>query len=118
MRKVDCRRAIGQLACLTDGAEEISGERMAEAVLKSNAAGYGCVAACKRVVEIDSGPWEVDPRYGGPEYQTLAAMAAYCGVSNLPAICRANQLCKTYGVDMISCAATIAWARWTALSED
>jgi len=61
-------------------------------------------------VEIAEGPYKVDPRYGGPEYETLAAMGSYCQVSDLAAICRANQLCNMYGMDTISCGATIAWA--------
>jgi aldehyde:ferredoxin oxidoreductase len=93
-----------------EGAEAISGERMAETVLKRRDACYGCVVRCKRIVEIEQGPYIVDPRYGGPEYETLAAMGSYCGVSNLAAICRANQLCNMYGMDTISCGATIAWA--------
>ena len=93
-----------------EGAEEISGERMTETVLKRRATCAGCVIGCKRIVEIDEGPWHVDPLYGGPEYETLAAMGSYCGVSDLAAICRANQLCNMYGMDTISCGATIAWA--------
>ena len=93
-----------------EGAENISGERMAETVLKRRAACAGCAVSCKRVVEIEQGPWQVDARYGGPEYETLAAMGSYCGVSDLAAICRANQLCNMYGIDTISCGATIAWA--------
>jgi aldehyde:ferredoxin oxidoreductase len=93
-----------------EGAEEISGERMTQSVLKRRATCAGCVISCKRVVEIDEGPWHVDPRYGGPEYETLAAMGSFCGVSDLAAICRANQLCNMYGMDTISCGATIAWA--------
>lgn len=93
-----------------EGAEEISGERMTDSVLKGRGACYGCIVGCKRVVEIDSRPCRVDPRYGGPEYETLAAMGSYCGVSDLAAICRANQLCNMHGIDTISCGATIAWA--------
>jgi aldehyde:ferredoxin oxidoreductase len=37
-------------------------------------------------------------------------MGSYCGVSDLPAICYANQLCNMYGMDTIACGATIAWA--------
>jgi aldehyde:ferredoxin oxidoreductase len=37
-------------------------------------------------------------------------MGSYCGVSNLAAVARANQLCNMYGMDTISCGATIAWA--------
>jgi len=93
-----------------EGAESISGEQMAETVLKKRGTCYGCVVRCKRVVEITDGPFQVDPRYGGPEYETLATMGSYCGISNLAAICRANQLCNMYGIDTITCGATIAWA--------
>jgi len=93
-----------------ENAEAISGERMAETVLKGRNTCHGCVVRCKRVVEIKDGDYPVDPRYGGPEYETLAAMGSYCGVSDLAAICRANQLCNMYGMDTISCGATIAWA--------
>ena len=93
-----------------EGAEAISGQRMAETILKRRDTCFGCVVRCKRVVEVTEGPFPVDPRYGGPEYETLATMGSYCGVSNLAAVARANQLCNMYGMDTISCGATIAWA--------
>ncbi len=91
-------------------AEAISGERMTETILKGRETCFGCMVRCKRVVEITEGPYRVDPRYGGPEYETLSTMGSYCGVSDLAAIARANQLCNMYGMDTISCGATIAWA--------
>jgi aldehyde:ferredoxin oxidoreductase len=93
-----------------EGAEAISGERMSETILKARDTCYGCVVRCKRVVEVTEGAFQVDPRYGGPEYETLATMGSYCGVSDLAAIARANQLCNMYGIDTIACGATIAWA--------
>lgn len=93
-----------------EGAESISGERMAKTVLRGRDTCFGCVVRCKRVVEITEGSFKADPRYGGPEYETLATMGSYCGVSDLAAICRANQLCNMYGMDTISCGASIAWA--------
>ncbi len=93
-----------------EGAEAISGQRMADTILKERDTCFGCVVRCKRVVEVTDGPFLVDPRYGGPEYETLATMGSYCSVSDLAAIARANQLCNMYGMDTISCGATVAWA--------
>ncbi len=93
-----------------ENAEAIGGQRMYETILKERDTCYGCTVRCKRVVEVTDGPFPVDPRYGGPEYETLATMGSYCGVDNLEAISRANQLCNMYGMDTIACGATIAWA--------
>jgi aldehyde:ferredoxin oxidoreductase len=93
-----------------EGWEAITGQRMAETILKGRDTCFACPVRCKRVVEIREGPWEVDPLYGGPEYETIAAMGSYCGVSDLAAIARANQLCNMYGLDTISCGATISFA--------
>ncbi|MHB1319627.1 MAG: aldehyde ferredoxin oxidoreductase family protein, partial [Anaerolineae bacterium] len=93
-----------------DGAEALSGERMRETILKSDDTCYGCVVRCKRVVEVIDGPFKVDPRYGGPEYESIGTLGSYCDVSDLKAVARANQLCNMYGMDTIACGATIAWA--------
>jgi aldehyde:ferredoxin oxidoreductase len=92
------------------GAEALSGSRMSETILKERDTCYGCVVRCKRVVETSGGTYQIDPRYGGPEYETLATMGSYCGVSDLEAVAYANQLCNMYGMDTISCGATVAWA--------
>jgi aldehyde:ferredoxin oxidoreductase len=93
-----------------EGAEAISGARMSETILTRRDTCFGCVVRCKREVEVTEGPFLVEPRYGGPEYETLATMGSYCGIDNLEAIARANQLCNMYGMDTIACGATIAWA--------
>ncbi len=93
-----------------EGADEISGQTMTTTILKERDTCFACVVRCKRVVEITEGPFQVDPRYGGPEYETIATMGSYCGVSDLAAISRANQLCNMYAMDTISCGATIAWS--------
>ena len=90
--------------------EDISGERLVETVLKRRDSCYACIVRCKRVVEIKEGAYKADPIYGGPEYETLATFGSYCGINNLPAICTANQICDMYGVDTISCGATISFA--------
>lgn len=76
---------------------------------------YACTVRCKRVVEITEGPYQVDPHYGGPEYETTSTFGNYCGIDDLAAIAKANELCNKYGMDTISCGATISWAfeAWT-----
>ncbi|MFQ6101165.1 MAG: aldehyde ferredoxin oxidoreductase family protein [Anaerolineae bacterium] len=93
-----------------EGAEAIDGRQMADTIRKEQDTCFGCAVRCKQVVEVSEGPFPVEPRYGGPEYETLATMGSYCGVSDLAAIARANQLCNMYGMDTISCGATVAWA--------
>jgi aldehyde:ferredoxin oxidoreductase len=93
-----------------EGWQAIDGKTMAASILKGRDTCYACTVRCKRVVEVSEGPYRVDPRYGGPEYETLATFGSYCGIDNLEAVSYANQLCAMYGLDTISCGATIAWA--------
>jgi aldehyde:ferredoxin oxidoreductase len=93
-----------------EGCDPLSGEKMAETILKERDTCFACVVKCKRVVEINEGPYKVDPRYGGPEYETLGTFGSYCGVDSLAAVSMANQICNEYAVDTIACGATIAFA--------
>ena len=93
-----------------EGCEPISGEKMAETILKGRDTCYACVVKCKRVVEIKDGAYKVDPRYGGPEYETLGTFGSYCGIDDLAAVSLANQICNEYAVDSIAAGATIAFA--------
>lgn len=70
---------------------------------------FACVIGCKKEVKLEE-PWIVDPAYGGPEYETLAALGSNCGVDNLKAICKANELCHKYSLDTISTGVTIGFA--------
>jgi aldehyde:ferredoxin oxidoreductase len=93
-----------------ENCEPISGERMTETILKERDTCYACVVKCKRVVEIKEGAYRVNPKYGGPEYETLGTFGSYCGIDDLAAISLASQICNEYGVDTISCGATISFA--------
>lgn len=90
-----------------EGAANITGTTMYDTILKERDTCYACGVRCKRVVEI---PGVVDPLYGGPEYETCATFGSYCGVTSLETVALANQLCNMYGLDTISCGATIAFA--------
>jgi len=61
------------------------------------------------VVKV-AGRYEVNPIYGGPECETVAALGSCCGIDDLEAIAYANQLCAAYGLDTISTGNAIAWA--------
>ncbi len=89
---------------------KISGKEMAETILLKRDTCFACTVRCKRVVGFENGEYSVDPRYGGPEYETIAMFGSSCGISDLKAISYANQLCNMYGLDTISCGGTIAWA--------
>ncbi len=86
----------------------ISGQRMAETILVNRGTCYACAVACKREVEIKEEG--VEPKYGGPEYETIAATGSLCGVGDLHAIARVNQLLGQYVLDSISTGAAIAFA--------
>jgi len=92
------------------GWEALAGERLRDTLLKARAGCYACPVRCKRVVELRAGPYRVDPAYGGPEYETIGAFGSLCGVDDLAAVAKANELCNAYGLDTISCGVTIAWA--------
>ena len=70
---------------------------------------YACPVRCKKIVRIGE-PWNVDPAYGGPEYETLAAFGTDCGVDDLNAVAKANELCNRQSLDTISAGAAVAFA--------
>ena len=88
---------------------KLGGEVYHDSILKERDTCYACGIRCKRVVELH-GEYEVDPVYGGPEYETIATFGSYCGIDDLKAVAKAGELCNKYGMDTISCGATIAWA--------
>lgn len=92
-----------------EGANHIAGTTMTEKFLVDTDTCHACPIACKRVTKAD-GEYKVDPVYGGPEYESLAALGSICGVDNLEAVMYANQLCNAYGLDTISTGVTIGWA--------
>lgn len=93
-----------------EGFEPISGEVMTETILKERDTCYACTVNCKRVVETEFNGRKVEPRSGGPEYETLSTFGSYCGVSDLHAVSYANKVCNEYGLDTIGAGATVAWA--------
>jgi aldehyde:ferredoxin oxidoreductase len=92
-----------------EGAEQISGETMTQTILVGRDSCFACAVRCKRHVEA-KGSHEVSPVYGGPEYETAAALGSCCAVADLEAIAYGNQSCNAYGLDTISTGVVISWA--------
>jgi len=92
-----------------DGADLISGEALNNTLLVGREGCFACPLQCKAVVKAKP-PYETDPIYGGPEYETVASFGSLCGVADLNAISYANQICNAYGVDTISAGVVLAFA--------
>ncbi len=87
--------------------EKINGSYMTETIKVGDESCFGCGINCKQIVAVEG---KVDPQYGGPEYETCATFGSYCGVNDLKEVAYANMLCNMYGMDTISCGATLAFA--------
>ena len=93
-----------------EGFETITGELMTETILKHRDTCFSCTVRCKPVVETEYMGRQVYPRFGGPEYETMATFGSYCANNNMQAVALCNQMCNLYGMDTISCGATLAYA--------
>jgi aldehyde:ferredoxin oxidoreductase len=87
-----------------DNAEEISGETLAEKYLVRKDPCHRCPIGCGRYCKTDT------VEGGGPEYETIWAYGADCGVDDLAKIIEANFWCNELGLDTISAGATLAAA--------
>jgi aldehyde:ferredoxin oxidoreductase len=95
------------------GAFEQAADVSAEALVEKGyrikmEACWACSVRCKKVVKLEE-PYRIDPKYGGPEFESTAALGPDCGVGDLAAISKANERCNALGIDTISTGATIAW---------
>jgi aldehyde:ferredoxin oxidoreductase len=91
-------------------AKNIDGTTLAKTILKERDTCYACVVKCKRTVEVHEPGLDIDPVYGGPEYETLSLMGSMCGVGDLKLLSKASADANMYGMDTISAGGTIAWA--------
>ncbi len=93
-----------------EGAEKIGGEALRDTLLIDRGGCFACPIRCKRVVEVDDEDYVVDSLYGGPEYETIGAFGSNCGVDDLRAISKANEICNAYGLDTISVGMAVSFA--------
>jgi len=89
-----------------EGVDEIKWEVYESELLTARKTCYACAIRCKREVQVDG----QESVYGGPEYESVGALGPNCGVSDIHAIAKANELCNAYMLDTISTGMTISFA--------
>ena len=91
------------------GAENVGLEKLHELLKIGTAGCYACPIKCKQIFQAEE-PYKIDPRYGGPEFETIAAFNSNCGVDDLCAAAKAHEMCNRYGLDTVSTGVVIAFA--------
>ncbi|MCR4413951.1 MAG: hypothetical protein NUV77_16165 [Thermoguttaceae bacterium] len=96
-----------------EGVEAISGERQHDVILHRDGEGTiahpchrGCTIRCSRIYVDESGKYVTK----GPEYETVWAHGANCGIDDLDAVAQMDRLDDDFGLDTIETGATIAVA--------
>ncbi len=92
-----------------ENVDDIKWEKYEKELLTARRSCYACAVRCKREVKVDN-RYQVSDAYGGPEYESLDSLGPNCGIGDLQALAKANELCNRYLLDSISCGATIAFA--------
>jgi aldehyde:ferredoxin oxidoreductase len=101
----------------------VSGELLYKTVLIDRDTCQVCPIACKQVVSYagetfpsqtdfhtETSNVTIDKVYGGPEYETLGSFGSTCRISDMVAVCKANELSARWGFDTISAGMTVAFA--------
>ena len=71
---------------------------------------YACPIRCWGDAMIEKGEYALKEPVHMPEYETIAAIGAYCLNSNFEVIIKVNDICNRSGLDTISTGAAIAFA--------
>jgi len=89
-----------------ENVDDIKWEVYESELLTARRSCYACAIRCKREVQVDGEP----SAYGGPEYESLGALGPNCGISDIHAVAKANELCNAYMLDSISTGMAISFA--------
>ena len=92
-----------------EGAEDLTWEAYERDIFTARRSCYACAVRCKREVRVTD-RYQVSESWGGPEYETVAGFGSDCGINDLQAIAKANELCGRYTLDTISTSSTVAFA--------
>ena len=90
------------------GMKNITGEVMKEKVVKGDRACFACSINCTKYSVVPKGPYE--SVINGADYETIYGFGSICEIDDIEAMCKADELCDHYGIDLISTALSISWA--------
>ena len=96
-------------AGVIEGGEKLEGDAVVKAILTRRETCPSCPIFCRRVVVTDE-PYNLSGIYGGPQYETVAALGSLLLITDLQAIAKAHELCNRYTIDTMSTGHCIAWA--------
>jgi len=91
-----------------DKIDKVSAQFMKENFFIKNRACFRCPVACLKVCKVKGG--DLAGQTVSPEYESIWALGAQCGVADFDAILSANILCDEYGLDTISTGNIIGFA--------
>ncbi len=92
-----------------EGVENLSADNFMEKIGVGMEGCFACAVRCKKKVHAEE-PYALDPDYGGPEYESFAALGSTCGVDDIIAVAKSTELCNAYSLDTIGTGVTIAFA--------
>ena len=91
-----------------EGADDISGEVLAENYKTKSKACFACPVRCSHYLNIEQG--EFAGSHGeGVEFETMCSLGSNVGNKDLASIVHANNLCNKYGLDTLSTGGVIAF---------
>jgi aldehyde:ferredoxin oxidoreductase len=93
-----------------DDPTPVGGDTYNELLLQKRKGCYACPIKCKRGIALDDPKYGIDSRYGGPEYETIAALGPNLNIVDLKAVAKGNEICNRYCMDTITAGMTIAFA--------
>jgi len=101
-----------------EGVSKISGETLAELEVKrgglaTHGCHRGCIIRCSGIYHDEKGEYLTKQ----PEYETVWAHGANCGIDDLDVIARLDYMDDNYGLDTIEMGATLAVAMEAGLAE-
>jgi aldehyde:ferredoxin oxidoreductase len=89
-------------------ANGISGETMKEQVVKGHRACFACSINCTKYSVVPSGRYK--SIINGPDYETVYGFGSICEVDDIKALCKVDEVCDEYGIDLIQASMSVAWA--------